>query len=206
MAINLMKKIYIKVNKKIIINCCLIVIFLAFNQVYARVSNRPKACASNIRVIQGAVEMYNMDAATMMRTLDMDKLIKGNYLKERPSHPESSCEYSNVGNLDGKGFVICKYHGDVDQIIECEFYKDDEFHQYRKIPQNATEEDLKKANIPEIIKERDRFREKRDIILKEKAEKKAKQKLIELYVPLIAVVLTLIVGVIIDISNYIKNR
>ncbi len=79
MAINLMRKLYIKVNKKIIINCCLFFIFLACNQVYARTPfARDKACFSNIRVIQGAVEMYNMDVATMMRTLDMDVLIEGN--------------------------------------------------------------------------------------------------------------------------------
>ena len=32
--------------------------------------SRIKACYSNIRVLQGAVEMYNMDVVTMMTTLD----------------------------------------------------------------------------------------------------------------------------------------
>ena len=174
-----------------------------------RASVRDKSCFSNIRVIQGAIEMYNMDISDRIEHIEPDtinRLVKGKYLKTEPSKPETTCEYKSIGDLTEGGFVFCTYHGDPEQIIECEYYKNDEFHQYRKIPQNATEEDLKKANIPEIIKERDRFREKRDIILKEKAEKKAKQKLIELYVPLIAVVLTLIVGVIIDISNYIKSK
>ena len=33
-------------------------------------SSRDKVCYSNIRVLQGAVEMYNMDIETMMTTLE----------------------------------------------------------------------------------------------------------------------------------------
>ena len=44
-------------------------------------SSRVKACYGNIRLIQGAVEMYNMDSREMMTELDMKLLIDGHYLK-----------------------------------------------------------------------------------------------------------------------------
>ena len=144
-------------NKKAILIFSLFFIFLACNQVYARIPfARDKACLSNIRVIQGAVEMYNMDVATMMRTLDMDILIEGNYLKEEPSHPEISCEYSNVGDLGSYGFVICKYHGDTEHIVYSEYYKDFKSEQYAKLPQNATDYDIRE-NSKSISEEREKL-------------------------------------------------
>lgn len=79
----------------------------------ARASARQKACYSNIRVIQGAVEMYNMDVSSMMTGLSTTTLISGNYLKSEPSHPETSCTYMGSG-LDGNGSVYCSWHGDVE--------------------------------------------------------------------------------------------
>lgn len=77
--------------------------------------NRDKICFSNIRVIQGAVEMYNMDAkkGEEMGNLDIDTLLKANYLKEIPKKPEESCQYFG-SNLYGDGSVFCSYHGDVE--------------------------------------------------------------------------------------------
>ena len=79
----------------------------------ARASARQKACYSNIRVIQGAVEMYNMDVNSMMTQLDINTLIGGNYLKSKPSSPETSCAYQGA-SLDGNGSVYCGWHGDVE--------------------------------------------------------------------------------------------
>ena len=75
----------------------------------SRVSNRQKACFSNIRVIQGAVEMYNMDVSTMMDTLDMNQLISDKYLKPI-TPPETSCSYHGEKLIDN-GEVYCDYHG-----------------------------------------------------------------------------------------------
>ena len=76
-------------------------------------NTRQKACFSNIRILQGAVEMYNMDSKEMMSLLDEEILIKGNYLKGPTSHPTVECQY--VGkNLDVDGMVYCTYHGDVE--------------------------------------------------------------------------------------------
>ncbi len=78
-------------------------------------NNREKTCFFNQRIIQGAVEMYNMDVKKdeEMNNLDIDILFKGNYLKEIPKKPEESCQY--VGSdLNKSGVVFCLYHGDVE--------------------------------------------------------------------------------------------
>ena len=72
---------------------------------------RKRACFSNQRVLQGAVEMYNMDSPTMMSTLDMEELVKTHYIKHIPDKPEEECEYENIGDLAGDGYVNCKFHG-----------------------------------------------------------------------------------------------
>ncbi len=79
----------------------------------ARASARQKACYSNIRVIQGAVEMYNMDVSTMMVGLSMTNLTKGNYMKTSPIGPETTCKYTG-SDLAGNGSVYCSYHGDLE--------------------------------------------------------------------------------------------
>ena len=78
----------------------------------ARASARQKACYSNIRVIQGAVEMYNMDSAQMMNTLSIGDLKAGHYLKEEPVKPETQCSYQGTG-LENDGSVYCSFHGDL---------------------------------------------------------------------------------------------
>ena len=46
-----------------------------------------KSCQTNQRILQGAVELYNMDNNTKMTSLDIPILIKGNYIKEEPNKP-----------------------------------------------------------------------------------------------------------------------
>ncbi len=76
--------------------------------------DRVKACYSNIRVIQGAVEMYNMDFETMMTTLDQSLLREGRYIKSSTDLvcPETSKHATYSGdNLTDDGEIICSYHG-----------------------------------------------------------------------------------------------
>ena len=118
------------------------------NSAFARLSGRPQACASNIRIIQGAVEMYNMDSKISMKHLDNDsmkELIKGKYLKEEPEKPETSCEYKNFGNLADDGFVFCKYHGDLGYLLECDYSKYVKDEPFPKVPQNATMEEYNRS-------------------------------------------------------------
>ncbi|MBI3038455.1 VWA domain-containing protein, partial [bacterium] len=72
----------------------------------AREQARGKACCANMRVILGAVEMYNMDHsvfATKITDYDVSSpdsfLIKGGYLKNTISRPEAGCKYGATGDL-----------------------------------------------------------------------------------------------------------
>ena len=78
----------------------------------SRTSARQKACFSNIRLLQGAVEMYNMDHETMMKSLDIDTLVKEHYLKESVMKPEPNCDYYSDGDLSKSGKVTCKLHSE----------------------------------------------------------------------------------------------
>lgn len=87
----------------------------------ARESARQKACYSNIRVILGAVEMYNMDHSAMKSGLaDTDVqsggyLVTEGYLKTAVNKPETDCAYSSTGDLTGSGLISCARHGTVEE-------------------------------------------------------------------------------------------
>lgn len=85
---------------------------VAFIFIPPRTSNtRYKACFANQRVLQGAVEVYNMDSKIMMKDFDIYPLLNGHYIKDIPKKPDEECKY--VGhNLDGEGYVYSIYHGD----------------------------------------------------------------------------------------------
>ena len=78
--------------------------------------NRERACFSNQRVLQGALEMYNMDVSEMMTKLDIDTLVKGKYLKVSPQKPEIDCNYLSIGDLTGNGMIYCERHGTIERI------------------------------------------------------------------------------------------
>ena len=95
-----------------------------------RASQFQKACYSNIRIITGAIEMYNMDnendKSKLIKNYDRDTLkilIENKYLKSEPELPLSCCRYTSSGDLynydeNGKinecdGYVYCEVHGDL---------------------------------------------------------------------------------------------
>ncbi|MBP5470411.1 MAG: hypothetical protein J6Z11_14335 [Candidatus Riflebacteria bacterium] len=63
--------------------------------------------------------MYNMDNSleNQMRNLDLDILVKSNYLKCLPSKPDDSCAYLSYGDISSgtEGIIFCNYHGDLEQ-------------------------------------------------------------------------------------------
>jgi competence protein ComGC len=76
--------------------------------------SRKRVCYSNIRILQGAVEMYNMDVATMTNILDQEELRKSGYIKGSAdlTCPESYKKGTYSGtNLTEDGEIICSYHG-----------------------------------------------------------------------------------------------
>ena len=96
----------------------LVIIFSCFitPSAFARRADRLKSCYSNQRVILGAIEMYNMDSSIMMEELNshnMQLLIDGKYLKEKPTSYDNHCEYASQGNLTEDGEIYCKYHGSI---------------------------------------------------------------------------------------------
>ncbi|MBF0544646.1 MAG: hypothetical protein HQM08_09440 [Candidatus Riflebacteria bacterium] len=89
----------------------------------ARVQARGKACYANLRVLLGAIEMYNMDNSSMITT-SIDDVMKSNnllrgYLKSPLNRPEPGCAYAIYGDVtQPNGGVYCKLHGTVEGIPE----------------------------------------------------------------------------------------
>lgn len=80
-------------------------------------SSSTKACAANMRVILGAVEMFNMDAAPgkEMKRLDFDPLLQSKYLLKMPSCPNGG-KYGETGDLSGNGLICCSIHNTVEDL------------------------------------------------------------------------------------------
>ncbi len=88
-----------------------------------RGSARKKACFSNMRVLEGAIEMYNMDVETQMRELNdkaQEILLEGKYIKGKEPLvcPETSGrgQYLSIGDINENGFIFCTYHGNTNGI------------------------------------------------------------------------------------------
>ena len=105
----------------------LIVGFLAkgqstFNRPVYRMGTKEAAkCFSNLRLLMGAVEMFNFDGNEKIKTFDasaMMSLLNKHYLKEEPERPTNHCDYLTEGDLTDNGFIYCEYHGSLDGRIK----------------------------------------------------------------------------------------
>ena len=76
----------------------------------AREQAREKACYSNIRVLMGAVEMYNMDNSKMMESLAQKVLKDNSYIRQEVECPEQGGKYEG-SQLHKDGEVKCSVHG-----------------------------------------------------------------------------------------------
>ena len=121
---------------------------------------RRKACASNIRVISGAVEMYNMDSKESMIYLDLNKLVEGKYLKTMPSSPETGCKYYSIGDIsqlddmheDEKGLIFCEFHGDLDNFkIKPGMTFNDYKYEKKRIKEEKEREEFQKKVMGQMI-------------------------------------------------------
>ena len=93
---------------------------------HGRRYGRLRSCQSNIRVLQGAIEMYNMDVPTPMMMTEINDenqkiLIKGKYIKSKEPLvcPETyqKGHYLSEGDLSSEeGVMYCTYHGTLDEI------------------------------------------------------------------------------------------
>lgn len=81
---------------------------------------REKACYANMRVILGAIEMYNMDHNEMITTRMDDPtkptsiLVREKYLKSPITPAETDCYYRIHGDVSGNGVIVCDNHGTVE--------------------------------------------------------------------------------------------
>lgn len=79
---------------------------------WSRLSAKQKACFANVRVLTGAVEMYNYGCSdSYMKDLDIDKLTRTGYLKHSLDLPTKNCFYKNMGDLTNDGVIYCVIHG-----------------------------------------------------------------------------------------------
>jgi competence protein ComGC len=68
-----------------------------------------------MRVLMAATEMYNMDNEVPLNSVDMDALVKGQYLKEPLTCPDGGT-YSSTGNLAENGEIVCSIHNTVSDL------------------------------------------------------------------------------------------
>ncbi len=76
-----------------------------------------KACFSNLRVLQNAVDKYNDENENKMTTLDQNILLRKKYIQEKieDKNPDERCKYLSEGDLSTEGYIYCEYHGDLSQ-------------------------------------------------------------------------------------------
>jgi|GEM_PF-6207810 len=71
-----------------------------------------KACSANMRVVMGAVEMYNMDHQTPMTQLNLEELVAGKYLTAIPTCSHKGT-YSIVQHPTAGSWVECSFHSKI---------------------------------------------------------------------------------------------
>lgn len=79
-----------------------------------------ETCMKNIKILQSAIEMYDIDNSNMITTYNEDIaniLIEKKYLKDFRL-PRKECKYLNCGDLTQDGFLYCEFHGDMENKLE----------------------------------------------------------------------------------------
>ncbi|PKL43740.1 MAG: hypothetical protein CVV41_08195 [Candidatus Riflebacteria bacterium HGW-Riflebacteria-1] len=83
-----------------------------------------RACAANMRVMTGAIELYNMDHSEMLKDVDFSMfqdgglMMKSGVLKQPIQLPTDKCSYSFTGNFAevDAGVISCAAHGTIKEI------------------------------------------------------------------------------------------
>ncbi len=85
-----------------------------------------KRCHANLRVLTGAIEMYNLDHPAMIQTFNQKTMsqLGTEYLKDLQAKPEKYlCPgnppgiYVSDGDLSGHGFLKCTTHGNPKNLL-----------------------------------------------------------------------------------------
>ena len=111
----------------IISSIILTFIFLALLPHYPQIrpSRLKDNCFSEIRLIAGAVELYNLDNEIKINKLDektLQTLVDTKYLKRLPDPFIEKCKYSSEGDLaTDTGIIYCEAHGDLNGKIKSKY-------------------------------------------------------------------------------------
>ena len=105
------KKPYLVIFESIIIFIIFLILLAMVTPNFKKTNIRgrtQKGCASDIRVLTGAVENYNMDKATMMQNLDQNLLLQGHYINSIFDNTYSAIEcIVVVNNSTDKTYFKC---------------------------------------------------------------------------------------------------
>ncbi len=112
-----------KISYKIVFS--LLIIFCIVSPVLARREvSYQKRCFSNMRLLLGALEMYNMDNNEMLHEMNDDVielLRKGKYITEDRifcPYKKDPGHYHNQGDLCEDGVIYCDYHGSIESYSD----------------------------------------------------------------------------------------
>ena len=141
---NMKRKILIKISIILFLIFTLIFIIMAIpDGVKASGTSPEKYCASNIRVLHGAIEMYYLDNSIYFKEFNneiLNILKNQKYLKDDWPYKKytnsNKCKYLYTGDLSKDGIIYCEYHGGADPIGKIkpsrEYEKDEQIKSIKK--------------------------------------------------------------------------
>ncbi len=134
-------------------------------------------CHYNVSHLKEVIERYNDTNVTKIN--ELSEITMG-YLKNSYGEPFLSgyytkdCKYLSKGDLTKDGFVYCVYHGDLDDILRCEYYKDYDYHldgidgkddklDKERLPQDCSME-FYRENVGKILQKRENEKNKKELL------------------------------------------
>jgi competence protein ComGC len=109
-------------KKVLFVFICLIAIYFTTGCGNDKKEAQAKLCRANMMIMQGCIELYNMDHRDMIETPTFEMFKEGGimrqkkYLKEGIKPASEKCKYLFKGNFAKDGTISCEFHGTVKNI------------------------------------------------------------------------------------------
>jgi len=109
-------------KKALLMILCLASLYLTAGCGKDKQEAQAKWCRANMMVMQGCIELYNMDHPKMIETPTFEMFKEGGimrqkkYLKEGINPASEKCKYLFKGNFAKDGTISCEFHGTVKNI------------------------------------------------------------------------------------------